>query len=194
MRTAKDSYTFLVNWFERFPRYKTHDFFSAGETYVGHYAPQLANLILMNNKNTGKPFINLKGIAISHTNMSFSLGNEMINFNLVHSLIWILDCILFVFELELLDLQCFIQDKNENGPWLRVPLISHAVYSDETRVLIQKNCNISCITSNACLNAINMVDKEVGSIDINNIYAPTCQRNNSAAHITTLVSSPSCIF
>ncbi|MFS7979696.1 putative carboxypeptidase D [Helianthus anomalus] len=41
-QTAKDSYTFLVNWFERFPEYKTRDFYIAGESYAGHYIPQLA--------------------------------------------------------------------------------------------------------------------------------------------------------
>ncbi|KAI3831327.1 hypothetical protein MKX03_034113 [Papaver bracteatum] len=33
--TAKDSYTFLLNWFERFPHFKPHDFFLAGECHAG---------------------------------------------------------------------------------------------------------------------------------------------------------------
>ncbi|KAF8369465.1 hypothetical protein HHK36_032517 [Tetracentron sinense] len=64
-RTAEDSYTFLVNWLERFPEYKTRDFFLTGESYAGHYVPQLAQLILQNNKNTNQTVINLKGIAVS---------------------------------------------------------------------------------------------------------------------------------
>lgn len=63
--TAEDAYTFLVNWLERFPQYKTRDFFLAGESYAGHYVPQLANTILLGNKNTNKTIINLKGIAVS---------------------------------------------------------------------------------------------------------------------------------
>ncbi|XP_020594794.1 putative serine carboxypeptidase-like 53, partial [Phalaenopsis equestris] len=35
-RTADDSYTFLVNWMERFPQYKNRDFFITGESYAGH--------------------------------------------------------------------------------------------------------------------------------------------------------------
>ncbi|XP_030950498.1 serine carboxypeptidase II-3-like [Quercus lobata] len=58
-RTAEDSYTFLVNWLERFPQYKTRDFFITGESYAGHYVPQLAHTILLKK-------INLKGIAIGN--------------------------------------------------------------------------------------------------------------------------------
>ncbi|CAI9765556.1 unnamed protein product [Fraxinus pennsylvanica] len=65
-KTAADSYTFLVNWLERFPEYKTRDFYITGESYAGHYVPQLADLILENNKITNKTVINLKGIAIGN--------------------------------------------------------------------------------------------------------------------------------
>lgn len=65
--TAKDSYTFLLNWLERFPQYKTRDFFIAGESYGGHYVPQLAHLILSNNKKMkNHTVINLKGIAVGN--------------------------------------------------------------------------------------------------------------------------------
>ncbi|XP_062020307.1 serine carboxypeptidase 1-like [Rosa rugosa] len=65
-RTAKDSYTFLVNWLERFPQYKSRDFFIIGESYAGHYAPQLAHTILSKNNATKQTKINLKGIAIGN--------------------------------------------------------------------------------------------------------------------------------
>ena len=61
-RTAEDSYVFLVNWMDRFPEYKGRDFFIAGESYAGHYVPQLAHTILQHN-NT---HINLKGIMVSN--------------------------------------------------------------------------------------------------------------------------------
>ena len=64
-KTAEDSYTFLVNWLERFPQYKNRDFFIAGESYAGHYVPQLAHTILKKNKNKNQTVINLKGIAVS---------------------------------------------------------------------------------------------------------------------------------
>ncbi|KAL3651661.1 hypothetical protein CASFOL_004663 [Castilleja foliolosa] len=49
-RTAKDNYVFLVNWLERFPEYQNRDFYIAGESYAGHYVPQLADIILNQNK------------------------------------------------------------------------------------------------------------------------------------------------
>lgn len=64
-RTAADTYTFLVNWLERYPEYMTRDFFITGESYAGHYVPQFAQLILHKNKLTNQTVINLKGIAVS---------------------------------------------------------------------------------------------------------------------------------
>ncbi|KAI3774745.1 hypothetical protein L1987_49307 [Smallanthus sonchifolius] len=65
-QTAKDSYTFLVNWLKRFPEYKTRDFYITGESYAGHYIPQLAQLILRSNQNENNTVINLKGIAMGN--------------------------------------------------------------------------------------------------------------------------------
>ncbi|CAJ1972652.1 unnamed protein product [Sphenostylis stenocarpa] len=64
--TAMDSYTFLLNWLYRFPHYKSRDLFITGESYAGHYVPQLAQTILHNNKFTNHTVINLKGVAIGN--------------------------------------------------------------------------------------------------------------------------------
>ncbi|MQL95288.1 hypothetical protein Taro_027953 [Colocasia esculenta] len=63
-RTARDAYTFLVNWLERFPHYKTREFYMVGESYAGHYVPQMAYEVLLNNKMGNRTVINLRGIAI----------------------------------------------------------------------------------------------------------------------------------
>ncbi|OWM90667.1 serine carboxypeptidase-like 34 [Punica granatum] len=64
---AKDSYTFLINWFRRFPQFKSHDFYIAGESYAGHYVPQLSEVIFDNNKIVAKEdYINLKGFMIGN--------------------------------------------------------------------------------------------------------------------------------
>ncbi|XP_022760726.1 serine carboxypeptidase-like 26 [Durio zibethinus] len=63
---AEDAYTFLVNWFQRFPQFKTHDFFISGESYAGHYVPQLAELVYDRNKDSKYPFMNLKGFMVGN--------------------------------------------------------------------------------------------------------------------------------
>ncbi|KAG5542184.1 hypothetical protein RHGRI_021898 [Rhododendron griersonianum] len=75
-RTAEDSYTFLVNWLERFPQYKSRDFYIAGESYGGHYVPQLAYTILSKNKITNQTVINLKGIAIGNALIDDNTSNQ----------------------------------------------------------------------------------------------------------------------
>jgi serine carboxypeptidase-like clade 2 len=60
-----DNYVFLVNWLERYPEYKNRAFYISGESYAGHYVPQLAQIILYNNKKANKTIINLKGIIVS---------------------------------------------------------------------------------------------------------------------------------
>ncbi|KAK9053523.1 hypothetical protein SSX86_024597 [Deinandra increscens subsp. villosa] len=65
-RTAADSLQFLLNWLERFPEYKGRDFYIAGESYAGHYVPQLSQAIVRYNKaNAGSP-INLKGYMVGN--------------------------------------------------------------------------------------------------------------------------------
>ncbi|KAG2707868.1 hypothetical protein I3760_05G165900 [Carya illinoinensis] len=65
--TAKDSYTFLLNWFRRFPQFKSHEFYIAGESYAGHYVPQLSELVFEGNKKASKQnYINFKGFMIGN--------------------------------------------------------------------------------------------------------------------------------
>ncbi|KAA8531185.1 hypothetical protein F0562_005901 [Nyssa sinensis] len=64
---AEDAYNFLVNWLKRFPQFKNHDIFISGESYAGHYVPQLAEFVYDRNKDTTKyPYINLKGFIVGN--------------------------------------------------------------------------------------------------------------------------------
>ncbi|XP_019248297.1 PREDICTED: serine carboxypeptidase-like 33 isoform X2 [Nicotiana attenuata] len=64
---AEDAYNFLVNWLERFPEFKNREFFISGESYAGHYVPQLAELVYNRNKDSKKyPYINLKGLIVGN--------------------------------------------------------------------------------------------------------------------------------
>lgn len=66
--TAIDTYMFLRNWFKRFPQYRRHDFYIAGESYGGKYVPELAELIYdMNNSSyNSQTYINLKGFMVGN--------------------------------------------------------------------------------------------------------------------------------
>ncbi|KAF0893441.1 hypothetical protein E2562_025238 [Oryza meyeriana var. granulata] len=69
--TAQDSYSFLLNWLNKFPEFKNRDFYIAGESYAGHYVPQLAELIYDGNKGASRGrVINIKG---------FMIGNAVLN-------------------------------------------------------------------------------------------------------------------
>ncbi|KAJ9544083.1 hypothetical protein OSB04_023790 [Centaurea solstitialis] len=67
VNTAADNLAFLESWLEKYPEYKNRDTYLTGESYAGHYVPQLAKLIVHS-----KAKINLKGIAI---------GNPLLEFN-----------------------------------------------------------------------------------------------------------------
>ncbi|XP_037438039.1 serine carboxypeptidase 1-like [Triticum dicoccoides] len=65
-RTAEDAFLFLLHWLERFPEYKGRDFYIAGESYGGHYVPQLATVIEYMNELYGGTLINLRGILVGN--------------------------------------------------------------------------------------------------------------------------------
>ncbi|XP_010062160.2 serine carboxypeptidase-like 42 [Eucalyptus grandis] len=64
--SAKDLHTFFLKWFEKFPTYKSRDLFLTGESYAGHYIPQLAVALLDHNAHSTGFKFNLKGIAIGN--------------------------------------------------------------------------------------------------------------------------------
>nr|CAB3473065.1 unnamed protein product [Digitaria exilis] len=63
---AEDAYNFLVNWLKRFPQYKGREFYISGESYAGHYVPQLAELVYDRNKDRTSTYINLKGFMVGN--------------------------------------------------------------------------------------------------------------------------------
>ncbi|KAL1225065.1 Serine carboxypeptidase-like 42 [Cardamine amara subsp. amara] len=64
--TANDMLVFLLRWFNKFPELNSRDLFLTGESYAGHYIPQLADAILdYNSRSSGFKF-NIKGVAIGN--------------------------------------------------------------------------------------------------------------------------------
>jgi len=65
-RTADDAYVFLVKWLERFPEYKGRAFYISGESFAGHYVPELAATILLHNTYNNRTVVNLQGILVGN--------------------------------------------------------------------------------------------------------------------------------
>ncbi|CAI0411546.1 unnamed protein product [Linum tenue] len=64
--TAHDNLAFLQQWLLKFPQYKNRDLFIAGESYAGHYVPQLAQLIVESESN-----LSMRAIAIGNPTLEF---------------------------------------------------------------------------------------------------------------------------
>lgn len=81
--TARDNLVFLQRWFLEFPQYANRDFYITGESYAGHYVPQLAQLIIKTNMRQ-----NLKGIAMGNPLIEFTTDmNSVDDFYWSHGLI-----------------------------------------------------------------------------------------------------------
>ncbi|MBA0714519.1 hypothetical protein Golax_013488 [Gossypium laxum] len=68
--TARDNLVFLQNWYNKFPNYRHRDLYITGESYAGHYIPQLAKLMVEFNKKQN--LFNLKGIALGNPVLEFA--------------------------------------------------------------------------------------------------------------------------
>ncbi|KAF8401280.1 hypothetical protein HHK36_012213 [Tetracentron sinense] len=148
---AEDAYNFLVNWLNRFPQFKDHDFFISGESYAGHYVPQLAELVYDRNKDkTNYPFIKLKGFIVWLTD-ELQVGNPETD--------------------DYYDAKGLL-----DYAWSHA-VISDQVYERAKQVCDFKLFN----WTDECAEAMNVVYLQYREIDIYNIYAPTCLLNSSSS-------------
>jgi len=65
VRTANDTYTFLLGFFKLYPQYQGRPFWITGESYGGHYVPEAAKRIVDGNAQGGFQ-INLEGIMVGN--------------------------------------------------------------------------------------------------------------------------------
>ncbi|WOG99362.1 hypothetical protein DCAR_0518710 [Daucus carota subsp. sativus] len=84
--TARDNLVFLKRWFLKFPQYRQRELFITGESYAGHYIPQLAHLMIQSNKK--QKIFNLKGIALGNPVLEYATDfNSRAEFFWSHGLI-----------------------------------------------------------------------------------------------------------
>ncbi|KAM5568333.1 serine carboxypeptidase-like 45 [Rosa sericea] len=83
--TGMDNLMFLQKWLDKFPQYRNRSLFITGESYAGHYVPQLAELMLQFSKEY---HFNLKGIALGNPVLEYATDfNSRSEFFWSHGLI-----------------------------------------------------------------------------------------------------------
>lgn len=93
-----DFLAFLLNLYKLYPKYKTRDFYIAGECYGGHFVPHIANHLLQEGKNK----IPMKGYIVfsgfydvlnqAPANLQFLLENgfvDKLKFGLLTAALWL---------------------------------------------------------------------------------------------------------
>lgn len=64
--TAMDMHMFMMEWYKKFPTFKSRELLLTGESYAGHYIPQLAVALLDHNEHSKEFKFNIKGVAIGN--------------------------------------------------------------------------------------------------------------------------------
>uniref|UniRef100_A0A0D9XY96 Carboxypeptidase n=1 Tax=Leersia perrieri TaxID=77586 RepID=A0A0D9XY96_9ORYZ len=60
LKTAVDSHTFLLKWFQLYPEFLNNPFYITGESYAGVYVPTLSHEVVKGIRGGVKPTINFK--------------------------------------------------------------------------------------------------------------------------------------
>ncbi|XP_061350301.1 serine carboxypeptidase-like 20 isoform X2 [Gastrolobium bilobum] len=81
VKTASDTHTFLLKWFELYPEFLPNPLFISGESYAGVYVPTLADEIVKGIEANTTPKLNFKGYMVGNavTDEEFD-GNAIVPF------------------------------------------------------------------------------------------------------------------
>ncbi|EOY13060.1 Serine carboxypeptidase 44 [Theobroma cacao] len=63
--TNNDLLAFILQWFEKYPNFKSRDLYLGGSSYAGHFIPNFANALLDYNKQSNNFKFNIKGLAVT---------------------------------------------------------------------------------------------------------------------------------
>ncbi|KAL0460423.1 UNVERIFIED_CONTAM: Serine carboxypeptidase 1 [Sesamum latifolium] len=81
LKTAADSHTFLLKWFELYPEFLSNPFYISGESYAGVYVPTLAYEVAQGISAGIKPIINFKGYMVGNgVTDDYYDGNALVPF------------------------------------------------------------------------------------------------------------------
>eukprot|EP01113_Clastostelium_recurvatum_P033843 TRINITY_DN4522_c0_g1_i1.p1 TRINITY_DN4522_c0_g1~~TRINITY_DN4522_c0_g1_i1.p1 ORF type:complete len:469 (+),score=81.52 TRINITY_DN4522_c0_g1_i1:37-1407(+) len=65
-RTANDTYNFLQGFMQRYPQFKNAPLWITGESYGGHYVPNLAHRIVQGNTDSPNQKLNFQGFLVGN--------------------------------------------------------------------------------------------------------------------------------
>lgn len=90
-KTAADNYEFLQQWFQAYPQYANNDFYITGESYAGHYIPDLTYQIYLATKTdpNSPPQSNFKGFMVGNpsTDNDIDFGTPLTDYYRTHGMI-----------------------------------------------------------------------------------------------------------
>ncbi|KAG4204327.1 hypothetical protein ERO13_A04G041000v2 [Gossypium hirsutum] len=86
----------MQKWYEKYPVFKSKDLYLARSSFAGHFAPNLANALLDDNKQSKQSKFNLKGLILGNpmlrkklddvAKIDFFFSREMINSSLYNEI------------------------------------------------------------------------------------------------------------
>lgn len=165
-RVTADLVQFLKLFLKRFPAYENRPFWVSGESYGGHYVPNLAASILDRKHETGLRQLNLQGFLVGNAWTDPAIDNAgTIDFWWYHGLIG--DQTYAALS------KC---NMSEVGPLA------------STDAKPSSNSLHSASQAAECQAVIDRVPLDMGSLNIYNIYADTCQPSYAAGLVARLAA------
>eukprot|EP01137_Pigoraptor_chileana_P015432 Opistho-2@71350 len=161
-QTAADAVNFLVGFLARYPDFASNPVYISGESYAGHYVPNLVKAIILSNDAGVNPHINLAGFLVGNPWTDASLDNYGT------ALSWVARSLNSQPTFDAIAAKC---DFSQIGPLKKAAAWRRSVPADE------------------CSTAVDTSSKEMGSIDIYDIYTDVCLSQSPKAHMTALLNA-----
>ncbi|PSC70972.1 serine carboxypeptidase 24-like [Micractinium conductrix] len=171
-RTAADSRQFMLGWLKRFPQYASHPFWLSGESYAGHYVPDLADEILRGNKeDANAKRINLQGFLVGNAWSDASIDNQgAVTFWYSHGII----------STEMRDGILHNCNFSTVGPLRSAENASPDLYVAAVQGPNGAAPRPAGSKAEKCNRFVDGAMREMGDINIYDIYADVCLRGNAA--------------
>ena len=163
-RTAADTRLFLLGFMKKHPTYAKRDLYITGESYAGHYIPNLAAAILDGNlQDLDAPPLHLKGIAIGNPWTDAGIDNWGAAFT------WWSHSLISSSAYDLLGKAC---NYSLVGPIRSSFLSSHRSKTSSSASSYDSSSSSSSPAD--CETALDAAVGEMGTINIYQIYANVC--------------------